>query len=478
MGEQKSKKKKMMDISAPANRKKMAHEKRSEEVIKSENKATDFLTPKAESEFFLGTSKKEIQEINNKIDSEMAQIDEKIEEFEKEEKEYLPQKQERLKEKKPIWRSYAVFITLAVFLSGSLYLALGVLPSAKVNAILKREEWKYEGGVIAGKNISQNDLISKKIPAEVFPIKKNFSFPFPATGKKNVSRSATGVIKIYNETTIAQKLVATTRFESTDGKIFRLESSVVVPAGITENGKLVPGSIEASIYADKAGAEYNIGPIDNLTIPGFKGSEKYEKFSGSIESALKGGLIGESAYPTSVDIASAKAKAREDIESAINYFLQSAIPSEFKVIDAAKKFTIKKEVVSDIVDEKGNFSVFIDAEITVVAFKEKDLLQLLADVAKTELKTGKEMKKYALEYGTASYNDKKGELTFNILYSSEYVPDFDANKFKTGILGKKEGELRDFVYGHPEIDRASVSFWPLWVSKIPKNLEKITIIVE
>ena len=65
-----------------------------------------------------------------------------------------------------------------------------------------------------------------------------------------MSQKAQGTLTIYNAYSSApQTLVATTRFVTPDGKIFRLTNEVTVPGAKITNGQIVPSSINAPIAA-------------------------------------------------------------------------------------------------------------------------------------------------------------------------------------------------------------------------------------
>ncbi len=79
-------------------------------------------------------------------------------------------------------------------------------------------------------------LVAKLNPAggelgyQTITVTRSASTSIPATGTKQVSKSASGVITIYNSFgTDPQRLIANTRFAAPDGKIYRLHDSVVVP---------------------------------------------------------------------------------------------------------------------------------------------------------------------------------------------------------------------------------------------------------
>ena len=195
-----------------------------------------------------------------------------------------------------------------IIIAGGAYAALEILPKAEIKITAKKTAWNFNNSVSASKNSGDIDLANKQIPANFFLEKKNVSLLYPATGKKNVEKKSRGEITIYNAySSQSQSLVANTRFESPDGKIFRIENKITVPGAKVENGKIIPAGIKMNVVADKVGAEYNIGPA-KFTIPGFKGAPKYDGFYARSESQMAGGFVGELVYPTDDEIKTAKEK--------------------------------------------------------------------------------------------------------------------------------------------------------------------------
>ena len=124
-----------------------------------------------------------------------------------------------------------------------------------------------------------------------------------------------------------------TRFESPDGQLFRLTEGVKVAGAKIVDGKIVPSTTEATVVADKAGPEYNIGPVEKFTIPGLKGSPKYNAFYGKSTAAMTGGFIGEITYPTPEDIKKTKEEVAKQLEDSLRVLTAAQIPEDFKMID-------------------------------------------------------------------------------------------------------------------------------------------------
>jgi len=305
---------------------------------------------------------------------------------------------------------------------------------------------------------------------------------FPATGKKQVSNKAAGKMTIYNSySSDAQTLVKDTRFLSPDGKIFKLAKQIIVPGAKISEGKILPSSIDADVVAEKAGEEYNIGPVKLFQIPGFKGTPKYAAFYGESKGDMTGGFVGEIAYPTASDIAAAKKKIKETLESFLKTDLYSKISSEFKIIEGSSSFSTIKESVIDTVDKDGNFSVVSEAQMTIISFKESDLVDVLNKKAEAEKGEEYAVKSHTLEYGIARMDVASGRLSFPVTFKAVLSHKIDIEKLKSDIAGMSDVKLRETIFSLPGIDMASqnvVSFWPFWVKTVPNKLNKINITVD
>lgn len=418
------------------------------------------------------------------IEDELKKLDKKIEEFEKKEEKQF-QKEEKVKKefkpkkRRPITR-YILIGLLLVLLGAGVYSAIKFLPKVEIKVTTKKTEWNYIDSVIANKNIAQINIVQKQIPAEIFSKKENFNFSFPATGKKMVEQKAGGKITIYNAySSDPQPLVANTRFLTPDNKIFRLAQKITVPGAKIVEGKIVPSSIEVAVIADQPGPKYNIEPVSHFSIPGFQGSEKYKGFYAESKEAMKGGFIGEVAYPTDADIKKAKEEAIGQLKDSIKSFLLAQqIPSEFKVIEGAEQFNVLKQEVNPQVDEKNNFTVFSEAESLIFAFKESDLKNLIGEIAKINLGTDFEIKTYKLDYGVGRADFKQGKISFAVNFQGVFEKPIDVESFRQNAINKSEKDLKAFVLSLPDIQKVTISFWPFWVKRAPDDIKRIRMEVE
>ena len=368
-------------------------------------------------------------------------------------------------------------VVLAV-LSGFGYAAAKILPSAEVKITALKKDWTYNDSVIVDKAITF-DINSMGIPGQIFSEPGNESKRFPATGRRQVEKHAVGSIIVYNSySSDAQQLVEKTHFMAPDGKLFRLSKTIAVPGAKIVDGKIVPSNITADVIADAAGPDYNIGPVKLFTIPGFKGSPKYQSFYGESNSDMKGGFIGEVAYPTSDDIIKAKSAAGTDLENSLNAKLIIQVPKEFKILDGTRTYKVLSQKADEEADADGNFGVLTEAKSTIIAFKEADAFDLLEKKALSENKEDYEIKSRTLEYGIARVDFEKGRMTFPVDFKAVLARKIDADILKGKIVGKSEAELKKMVFELPGLESATISLWPFWVKTVPTKLNKIIIVVE
>lgn len=349
---------------------------------------------------------------------------------------------------------------------------------ATVTINFKKTPWTYDANLfVADTAVSKSNAGKRVLPAERFTSNRNLAKSFPASASKDVSEKATAKLTIYNAySSQQQSLVKVTRFVTPDGKIFRLTNDVVVPGAKVTDGKIIPSSVETNVIADKAGADYNVGPTARLDVPGFKGSPKYDGFYGELKEGAKGGFVGKKPVATPADIVTAKQKVAEILETSLASSFLTSYPKDFKILDGATNFAITKLAVNENTDASGNFSVFGEATITALGFREADLKDLLLSFA-VGSNPDTEFKELTLNYSSINPDFKNGSESFMVAAESTLVPKFSADDLKKEVLGKGLVEVRSLVSGIVGLADARVSFWPIWLSTAPSDPERVKIVV-
>ncbi|MEK7174527.1 MAG: hypothetical protein AAB759_02615 [Patescibacteria group bacterium] len=377
----------------------------------------------------------------------------------------------------PRLKTVVVLAALLAISATSIWVAGAFFGRARVNIEFRIAPFELSGAFTAGKTVTKVDAAAHILPAEVLNQKKTLTQFFPASGRATVSQKATGRLTIYNAySSQAQSLVAMTRFVTPEGKVFRLDSAVTVPGAEIKDGKIIPSSMETSVTADKAGADYNVGPADKITIPGFQGGPKYTGFYGSLKSPTTGGFVGERATPSENDIKTAREKITSLLETSLkNNFLANR-PDDLLIPAGASELTITKTIVNKATDDKGNFSIIGEAELKAMAFRESDLRAALMISAGRDPETAV-FRDLNLKYENAKANIGKGEMILTVTASGRIAPAFDPTSFKTKLLGRPVSEARSLILGIPELVRAEISLWPIWLGKVPEKAARVEIMV-
>lgn len=377
----------------------------------------------------------------------------------------------------------AALAILGIVIAG----AIVILPSAKIAVSMEKINGDFKGTLLSSASIKDPYLLNGQIKAGgiVLEKSKNVMNSFPATGSKNVSQKASGKVKIYNAySSSPQPLVASTRFQSADGKIFRILERITVPGAKIVDNKIVPSSIEVKIYADKPGAEYNVPP-GRFTVPGFSGSPKFEGFYAESAEGMSGGFVGLAKVPTDSDILKARDANKKILEDALNLEAALGIPKEIKILEKAGRFVVVKEEVEGIADSAGNFTVTTHGSKKIFGFNESDILEairtdLISDIKKAEAAENADLvlKEFQFTYGEPRIDFGLREMAVAIDLKSTWTRSFDKESFEEKILGKKEADIASVLRAFPGVKSVGVRLWPFWVMRIPNNANKVAIDVE
>lgn len=360
------------------------------------------------------------------------------------------------------------------------------VPKATVTIFAKEKIQKIDGEYQGDAGISAIDLEKGVVPARVISVNEELAKTFAATGSKNASnQKARGTITIYNEYSEGtQPLVATTRFASEDGKIFRLAKGVVVPGTAKVGEETKPGAIEAEVVADEAGDGYNI-ESGNFTIPGFKDSgEKYTKFYGKSSKAMIGGGNTSEKVKTvsAADVNAAKSKLNSELNQSVIRKVKGMVGEGEVVLDEAINLTDSSYLLSSAEGAAAeNFTMTVKTKASAIVFKEEDLKKLVErEITKNGASGINDLgKSISLEFGKADADFSKGLLTIRVNAIGKIVPDMDLKAIKAGLLGKSENDLEAYLKAFPAIDRVEVNYWPTFAAgKIPSYERRVEVVLD
>ena len=392
-----------------------------------------------------------------------------------------------LKESNSVTKGAGKFLWM--FALVSLVLLAGIftylfLPRAEINLIPKEIQKNINLTIKAQEDIQEGEALSDVIKLKSTLVEEDdlLNLTFDTTGQKaSANKKARGTITIYNNFSEAsQILVATTRFLSEDGKLFRLIKAVTVPGMKVADGENTAGEIKAEVIADQSGEEYN---IDSTTfkIPGFEGGPKYEKFSAKSEDKMKGGGEGESELKTvsQTDIDNAKKETLEKIKSQLSQKIKEKAGNENVFLDDTVEYEILDFAsfpeVGAIADD---FEYQIKVKARYLTFSVIDLNEKINKYIRENLQQEFPMevisvdKKYGKSKSDFSNNSVEMKLAANIRLEAK----INSEDIKQELLGKNQGEVDGFMVEHPEIQKIDATILPNFLaSRIPKYSSRVEI---
>lgn len=294
----------------------------------------------------------------------------------------------------------------------------------------------------------------------------------PATGTKRVSRTARGAVVLSSTYTASQRLIANTRLAAPDGKIYRLASSVDLPAN---------GTVTAAINAESPGEAYNRSSATTFTLPGFTGDPRFDKFSAKSQGAITGGFVGDEPAVAEADLETARAKLRAELDTSTQRKLSRSIPETSVAVPGTLAMDYGEIVQAASTDKKSavvsQSATARAAIINVRDFASALAAKLVSDY-KGEAVDFKDQGSLVLDVATTT-KQAEDQLILKVVGQTTLVWQFDPNKLKEAMLGKDKGQFQAIVQSFaPAITSATATVRPFWIKNFPSDPEKITVDID
>ena len=307
-----------------------------------------------------------------------------------------------------------------------------------------------------------------------------------ASGEEYVESQAKGFLEITKTTAGSERLIKNTRFRSPDGKVFRIQESVVVPGAIKDaSGTLVPGTIRAEVFADAVGQEYNLAAGTRFDVPGFQESnlpDLYNSIYATNKEAIEGGYKGQKFLINDNELGTARQELQLELRDELLARIATEKPAGFTTFPNSVAFTY--EALPTVTYGENLVTIREQAVLQMPLFKQEDFANFLAketistynreqvridDVSKLEFS-------YTDQTTNSSNLANMTALTFKIVGKPTIVSEFDAAKLQTDLAGKSKTSVTTVLTAHPGIREAQVSTKPFWKRSFPEKAEDIVIV--
>lgn len=380
-----------------------------------------------------------------------------------------------------IFRSLSVILLGAILVFGAFFFLTSYFSSVEVFITAKRQTADLDNLVSLSKDKDEDG----KIRFSLMKIEETEVSNISATGSKGVSNFSKGKVTIFN--TISgkeQKLVAGTRLSTTDGKIYKIDKAVTVPAAKGVDPKLIPGQVDVSTTASLPGASYNI-PAQGFSIPGFKGTSKYTKIYAKSYGDIAGGFVGSVKVVSSLDLEKVRATLSESIKQKL---LRRAIlqtPSDYILFDGMYSLTLKDNTIDNTylsTSSGGSAEYRMSGTIRAVIIDKKSLKNYIVLSQSVEsgrydiLLKGEDKLSVTILNKDKINIENAVSLPARIAGSVEMILDLDSASISRQLAGLKKSEYQEVFKGFSSVKKVITNFSPSWAWSFPEDISKIKII--
>ena len=388
---------------------------------------------------------------------------------------------------------------VATFLFASIFVFLIVIYVALPGATILIEP--TSDVVTKGINVELETNPSDEVSLQSYSVEASVeeTITHSASGVENQGSNASGTITIINTSGVERPLIASTRFQTDTGLVFRLQADVTVPSGTVEN----PGKIDVQVLADEVDASGlpvgelgNIGP-SHFFLPGLREDSRSELY-GESSTAMSGGTSQVITRVTEEDLLAAEAKLTEKLNEVILAELRKEVLSlgnskglNLKLLEdeSALEFgTVSVDLPYALVgQEMSSFEVTGSLSAEGASYDSDALYSLLkAEILSVET-PGKQVvsideNSMFITVLEANPSSNSYKITAQIQGVEEYEIDPDleggaelTQKIIEHIAGKSVEEAESYIQNLPEVNKVEIKIWPVWSPKIPSLPDNIKI---
>lgn len=301
--------------------------------------------------------------------------------------------------------------------------------------------------------------------------------PVASSGSEKIETAASGQITVFNDhSASAVTLIKNTRFETSAGLVFRTRNAVTVP-GKSAKG---PGSTRITVYADKPGTTYNIGPVEKFVLPGLKESapEMYPGIYARSDSSMTGGFSGERPIVSEKDTRAAVALLETKVKERVETDTKKSVESTSVLVPS-----LSKSDLTTLAPEKTDAGVRVGvrAVIRTPEFSLDSFARSLALSSNAEVNTDDSIRiTDPTTFSLVPLEGKvaKDEILFKISGKVALVWDVDTQALARALTGKSEASFKNIAESFSGIQEATAAIRPFWRSSFPTNPSSIRITVE
>ncbi|MBD3251947.1 hypothetical protein GF380_05890 [Candidatus Uhrbacteria bacterium] len=339
---------------------------------------------------------------------------------------------------------------------------------ATVTVTVTREPTDVKTEVVVADTPAQGELAGRVVQG-VF--EKVMEHDATHGSGRSVLGTSTGKVRIFNNRSSDQPLVATTRLLTADERLYRIVEGVTVPA---------KGFVEVEAYSDEEGAKFDFSKKATFTIPGLSDVMQEYVYAESVTPFTGGEEIVR--FVTNEDIQTAydelEAAVLKEAKESLNAEAQDARFSDSTYIVEI----LEKNTSVSVGDEAESFLSSMKVTVTGVYYSKMDMEALVREGVKERVPEGREIVAQGPIKMTFSVKDinvasEEAELEVNAEVLTK-ATSADTLVAKDRITGLSIDEAEDKVEQMSGVEQASIHVRPNWVRRLPTLQDHIALKVK
>jgi hypothetical protein len=378
-----------------------------------------------------------------------------------------------------------VLIVFIVFLVGGYILAFGILPSATIKIATNSSNVNTDVSFNLNTNLTSLDVGTSSVPAKQAQQSKTYSATVNATGQQNNGQKATGQVTISEKfcnntsptftipagTGIVQNNLTYITQSSANGSDFT--------HSINQNNCYIftdPNPTPINISAQQGGSGYNTnGNNVTFSVPGYDST-------GITVSAVGGATGGTNQIVTVVsqsDITNAEAKINPNTSS-VKSSLESKLtqagfyPLPLTFVASSPSYTPNNQVGI----AASSVTVSSSVSYSMYGVMKSGLIKLLDNNILSQVGNSQSILGLGLTGATFSFTNGNSDPTAITIQTTATVgPNINVADLKQKIKGLNISQVKNIITQNPNVTSISVKLSPFYVSTVPSNTSKITIII-
>jgi hypothetical protein len=334
--------------------------------------------------------------------------------------------------------------------------------------------------------IAYNERRPGELTFEVLTLEATGERQVAASGQETVQTQASGFIDVFKTTPGNERIIKNTRFESTNGKIYRVQESVTIPGATTSaDGDTIPGKVTVEVFADEVGESFNLSAQQRFSVPGFKEnnlSQLYNSIYAINPEPISGGFDGPRFIIEENELANARQELQAELKKSLLEKFKGATPPGFVTFDSATTLTFTELTATQYSDTL--VTIREQAILHVPLFSATELAAFIAKSTILGYNTSESVRIEKIDELRFSYQSTDSSeiniintesIAFKIVGNPRIIWTFNGDEIRNDLQGKEKTAHAVIMGKYPGIERSTIDIKPFWKRVFPETAQKIRV---